>query len=174
MKVNISISPLANVLAAINAANTAAGTNITAGQVTAAAPAIVAGTAGRNTAVTLTGVNGQGIEGSRTFAYTRQSLAGGAVPTTAPASILVVAGDTQAETLTKVATALGLLESELDASAFTAPADQTTPGTITITAHTVSLLYVASRVVALNFADTDVAFADVAPTTDLDGFDAEA
>jgi len=174
MKVNITLTPLANVLAAINAANTATSTNITESQVTAAAPTTAAGTGGRNTSVVLTGIDGQGIEGSRTFSYTRQSLASGAVASTAPASVLVAEGDNQAASVTKVATALGLLASEFDASAYTAPVDQTTPGTVTITAKTSSLLYVGSRVVPLNFADEDVAFATVAPVTDADGFDPEA
>ena len=172
-KVNIAISPLANVLAAINAANVASSTNITEAQVTAAAPVVAAGTGGRNTTVDLTGIDGQGIEGTRTFAYTRQSLASGAVASTAPASVVVANGDNQAASVTKVATALGLLASEFDASAYTAPADQLTPGTVTITAKATSLLYVGSRVVPLNFADADVAFATIAPITDLDAFDAE-
>lgn len=174
MKVNITLSPLANVLAAINAANTATSTNITEAQVTAAAPVVAAGTGGRNTSVALTGVNGEGIEGSRTFSYTRQSLDAGAVASTAPASVLVAQADNQAASVTKVATALGLLASEFDASAYTAPADQLTPGTVTLTAKATSLLYVGARVVPLNFADSDVAFATVAPVQDADGFDAEA
>lgn len=173
MKVNITLSPLANVLAAINAANVGTSTNISAAQVTAAAPVVAAGTGGRNTTVLLTGVDGQGIEGSRTFAYTRQSLDAGAVPTAAPASVTVAGGDNQAASVAKVATALGLLASEFDASAYTAPADEVTPGTVTLTAKVTSLLYVGVRVVPLNFADTDVAFATVAPVTDLDAFDAE-
>ncbi|MNQ09547.1 hypothetical protein D3C85_223640 [compost metagenome] len=173
MKVNIAISPLENILAAINAANTASSTNITSAQVTAAAPVVAAGTAGRNTTVELTGVDGQGIEGSRVFAYTRQSLATGAVASTAPASVTVLQADDQAASVTKVATALGLVASEFDASAYTAPEDQSTPGTVTITAKATSLLYVGVRVVPLNFADADVAFATVAPITDLDAFEAE-
>jgi len=173
MKVNIALSPLGNVLAAINAANTATSTNITTSQVTAAAPVTAAGTGGRNTTVLLTGIDGQGIEGTRTFAYTRQSLASGAVASTAPASVEVDEADNQAASVTKVAAALGLLASEFDASAYTAPVDQSTPGTVTITAKASSLLYVGARTVPLNFADADVAFATVAPVTDADGFDAE-
>ena len=174
MKVNIAITPLANVLAAINAANTATSTNITESQVTAAAPVVASGTAGRNTTVVLTGINGQGIEGSRTFSYIRQSLDAGAVSTTAPANVTVVSGDTEAESATKVATALNLLATEFDTSAYTAPTDSSTPGTISLVAKATSLLYVGTRVVPLIFADTDVAFATVAPETDANGFDAES
>jgi hypothetical protein len=174
MKLNIALSAVANVLGAINAANTAVSLALTEAQVTFAAPAVTAGTAGRNTSITLTGVNGQGVEGSRTFSYTRQSLAAGAVASTAPASVTTAPGDTEAASLTKVATALGLLAGEFTSSAFTAPADMTTPGTITLTANAASLVYTGARTVALNFPDSDVDFATLAPTTDLDGFDAEA
>lgn len=174
MKVNIAISPLANVLAAINAANTASSTNILESQVTAAAPTVTAGTAGRNTSVELTGIDGQGIQGSRTFSYTRQALDGGAVPTTAPAFVLVAVSDTRAQSRAKVATALGLLASEIGDVAYTAPADQLTPGSITISANDPGYLYIGTRVVALHFPDADVDFATIAPITDLDSFEAEA
>lgn len=174
MKVNITLSPLANVLAAINAANAASSTNITEAQVTAGAPTVAAGTGGRNTSVLLTGVDGQGIEGSRTFAYTRQALDGGAVPTTAPTFVVVAQSDTRAQSRDKVCTALGLLASEITDTAYTAPVDQTTPGTISIAAIDPGYLYIGTRDVELRFADTDVPFATVAPITDLDSFEAEA
>lgn len=174
MKVNIAISPLANILAAINAANTASSTNITAAQVTAAAPVVAAGTGGRNTTVVLTGVDGQGIEGSRTFAYTRQALDGGAVATTAPAFVTVLESDTRAQSRAKVCTALGLMASEITDVSYTAPVDVGTPGTIQISAIDPGLLYIGTRDVELRFADEDVAFATVAPITDLDAFEAEA
>ena len=174
MKVNIALTPLGNVLAAINAANTATGTNITESQVTAAAPVVAAGTGGRNTTVILTGVDGQGIEGSRTFSYTRQSLDAGAVPTTAPANVTVLQADDRDASLAKVVAALGLKASEIESLSYTAPADQSTPGTIQIAAKNPSYLYIGIRDVELVFADADVAFATVAPETDADGFDAEA
>lgn len=174
MKVNITLSPLANVLAAINAANVASSTNITEAQVTAGAPVTASGTAGRNTTVLLTGVDGQGIEGTRTFSYTRQALDGGAVATTAPTFVIVLQADTREQSLTKVVTALGLKESEIESLAYTAPIDQATPGTISLAAVNPSYLYIGTREVELRFADADVAFATVAPETDADGFDAEA
>ena len=173
MKVNITLSPLANVLAIINAANAATSTNITEAQVTAAAPVAAGGTGGRNTTVTLTGVDGQGIEGSRTFAYTRQALDAGAVATDAPTSVIVLQSDTREQSLAKVAAALNLLASEIESLAYTAPVDQATPGTITLAAVNPSYLYLGTREVALAFADADVPFATVAPVTDADGFDAE-
>lgn len=173
MKVNIALSPLANVLAAINAANTASSTNITEAQVTAGAPTVAAGTAGRNTSVLLTGVDGQGIEGTRTFSYTRQALDGGAVATTAPTFVTVLEADTRDQSRVKVCTALGLMASEIEDLAYTAPVDAATPGTISISAKNPGYLYIGTREVELRFADTDVAFATVAPETDADGFDPE-
>lgn len=174
MKVNIALSPIANVLAAINAANVASSTNITEAQVTFGAPTVSAGTGGRNTSVTLTGVDGQGIEGSRTFAYTRQSLDAGAVASGAPASVVVLQSDTRAQSLAKVVAALGLVAEEIEDVSYTAPADQATPGTIQIAAVNPGYLYIGIRDVALHFVDADVPFATVAPITDLDSFEAEA
>lgn len=173
MKVNIAISPLANLLAAINAANTASSTNITEAQVTAAPPVAAGGTGGRNTTVLLTGIDGQGIEGTRTFSYTRQSLDGGAVATNAPAFVTVLESDTRAQSRAKVCTALGLMASEINDLSYTAPVDQATPGTIQIAAIDPGYLYLGTRDVELRFADEDVAFATVAPITDLNGFEAE-
>lgn len=174
MKVNIAITPLANILAAINAANTASSTNITEAQVTAANPVVASGTGGRNTTVQLTGIDGQGIEGSRTFAYTRQALDGGAVPTTAPAFVTVLESDTRDQSRVKVCTALGLMANQITDVSYTAPVAVGTPGTIQISAIDPGLLYIGTRDVELRFADEDVAFATVAPITDLDAFEAEA
>lgn len=173
MKVNIALTPLGNVLAAINAANVASSTNITEAQVTAGAPTAAGGVGGRNTTVLLTGVDGQGIEGTRTFSYTRQALDGGAVATTAPTFVIVLQADTREQSLAKVVTALGLKASEIESLAYTAPVDQATPGTIQLGAINPGYLYIGTRDVELRFADADVPFATVAPETDADGFDAE-
>lgn len=173
MKVNIALSPIANVLAAINAANVATSTNITEAQVTVGAPTAAGGTGGRNTTVLLTGINGQGIEGTRTFSYTRQALDAGAVASTAPASVVVLQADTREQTLAKVVAALGLVAEEIEDLSWTAPVDQATPGTMTIAAVNPGYLYLGTRGVALHFVDADVPFAEVAPITDLDSFEAE-
>lgn len=174
MKVNVALSPKANILAIINAANVATSTNITEAQVTFGAATAAGGAGGRNTTVILTGIDGQGIEGSRTFAYTRQALDGGAVAPGAPASVVVVQGDTREQSLAKVVTALGLVAEEIESLSYTAPVDQSTPGTIQIAAVNPGYLYIGTRDVALNFVDADVPFATIAPVTDADGFEAEA
>lgn len=173
MKVNIALTPLGNVLAAINAANAASSTNITESQVTAGAPVAAGGTGGRNTTVLLTGIDGQGIEGTRTFSYTRQALDGGAVATTAPTFVIVLQADTREQSLAKVVAALGLKASEVESLSYTAPIDQATAGTIQLGAINPGYLYIGTRDVELRFADADVPFAEIAPVTDADGFDAE-
>lgn len=173
MKVNIAISAKANILAAINAANVASSTNITEAQVTFGVATAAAGTAGRNTTVQLTGIDGQGIEGSRTFSYTRQPLSGGAIPTDAPAFVSILQADTRPQVLAKVITALGLLAAEIEDLSYTAPVDISTPGTMQIAAVANSYLYYDLLDVEIRLADLDVAFATIAPITDLDAFEAE-
>jgi len=173
MKVNIAITAKANILAAINAANAATSTNITEAQVTWELPVVSAGIAGRNTSVTLFGIDGQGIEGGRTFSYTRQPLSGGAIATTAPAFVPILEADTRPQVLAKVITALGLLASEIEDISYTAPVDLATPGTMQIAAIANSYLYYDLKDVEIRLADLDVPFAEVAPIVDLDAFEAE-
>ena len=168
MKVNPLVSAVQNILDLVNAANTAQ--VLTSAQVTVGAPSIAAGTAGRNTAVTLTAI--ADFTGTVDFSYTRQSLATGAVASTAPAKVDTLVDDDQAASVAKVAAALGLVAGEFVASAFTAPEDAVTDGSITLTALSTSLLYTGVRVVTLSLADTSLATAT--PVTDLDGFEAEA
>lgn len=174
MKINLALSDIANVLAVVNDTNQASNLNLTADQVTFGTVQTVAGTAGRNSEITLTGVNGKGVEGSRTFAYTRQSLDAGAVASTAPTEVIVQDGDNAATVMGKVVTALGLLPGQVESSDFVAPADVDTNGSITLNALSDSLVYVGSRAVVVKLPDTDVAFATLAPETDLNGFEAEA
>lgn len=171
MKVNITLTPEANLLAAINAANV--GANITAAQVTFGAVSVSAGTGGRNSSVTLTGVNGQGIEGSRAFAYTRQALSAGALPSVVP-FISIAPGDTRPQVLAKACTQLGLIATEIEDISYTAPVDVDTHGAMQIAALVGSLLYYDLKDLEIRLIDTDVAFATVAPVTDLDAFEAEA
>lgn len=167
MKVNAAKTAIQNILDLVNAANTAQ--VLTSAQVTLGAPSVQAGTGGRNTALTLTAI--ADFTGTQTFAYTRQSLATGAVASTAPAKVDTLVDDDQAESVAKVVAALGLVAGEFVASAFSAPTDAVTDGSVTLTALSTSLLYTGVRVVTLSLADTSLATAT--PVTDLDGFDAE-
>jgi hypothetical protein len=168
MKVNAAKSAIQNILDLVNGAN--AGQTITSAQVTVGAPSVVAGTGGRNTEVTLTAI--ADYTGTQTYAYTRRSIATDAVASTAPAKVDTLVDDDQAESVVKVLAALGLVAGEFDYSAFSAPVDADTDGSITLTAKATSLLYTGVRVVPLSLADTSLASAT--PVTDLDGFEAEA
>lgn len=173
MKINLQLSPVANFLAILNAANP--GKNFSEANLTLGAPTeLVGGNGGRNTSILLTAVQDAGFSGTRTVNYTRQPLAvGRAIATAKATDVLVLGTDTEAEILTKVAGALGLLESELTLSDVEIPANENNDGSAVITAKASSLLYVGSYTVTLEVADTDVPLNDAITTVDLDGFDAE-
>jgi len=172
-KVNLALTASANVLALINAANPAL--NATDTQVTLGTPSVEAGTGGRNTSLIVTAIDNQGFSGTQTFAYTRQALASGAAVATAKAVPFAIApGDTNAQILTKAATALGLLESELTIANVVQPTNETTPGSADIVANVASLLYTGTYAATLTVPDADVPLSSVATVTDLSGFDAEA
>ncbi|MNE00904.1 hypothetical protein D3C80_933280 [compost metagenome] len=168
MKVNVAKSAIQNILDLVNGANV--GQVLTTAQVTVGNPSAVAGTAGRNTEVTLTAI--ADYTGTQTYAYTRRSIATDAVASTAPAKVDTLVDDTEAEAVAKVVTALGLVAGEFDISAYTAPVDESTDGSVTLTAKATSLLYTGVRVVVLSLQD--VSLATATPVTDLDGFEAEA
>jgi hypothetical protein len=98
---------------------------------------------------------------------------GKAVPVT---TLQVLAADNQAAVQTKVAVALGLLESDLTFSAYTAAVDDTTPGTITVAPAANSLLYVgASKTVEITVpAVAAPDLEDEIVIDELSGFDPEA
>lgn len=173
MKINIALSAVANFLALLN--NDNPGKAFSATNVTLGTPTVAAGTAGRNTEIVITAVENQGYSGTETVSYTRQELAAGAAIATAKdIPVSVAPADTDAEILTKVATALGLLESELTISNVVDPENESTPGSADITADVDSLLYTGTYSVTLSVPDADVPLADAITTTDLSGFEPEA
>lgn len=171
-KINASLTAAENILAIANALNP--DLNATAENVTLGLPTVSAGTGGRNTAITLTAIANQGLSGSQTFAYTRLALAAGQAIATAKAIPVVIApADTDAEVLTKVATALGLIESQVALSNIVRPVDEDTNGSADVGVVANSLLYTGTYAVTLTVPDTDVPMDEAAPVTDLDGFDPE-
>lgn len=175
MKINLQLSAVANFLAILNAANP--GKNFSETNLTLGAPQEqTEGAGGRNTSVLLTAIQDAGFSGTRTVNYTRQSLTvGGAIATAKAVDVLVLGTDTDAEILTKVAGALGLMESELTISDVVIPANENdASGTATITASATSLLYTGAYNVQLEVADVDVPLNDAITVIDLDGFEAEA
>lgn len=171
MQIDVSKSGLENLVAQVVADNS--GLSLTAAQVTAGVPATFSGGAGdQNTQVTLTAVEGQGYQGSKLVKYTRLGMDSGvAVPVT---TLQVLAADNQAAVQTKVATALGLRESDLTFSAYTAAADGV-PGSITISPAANSLLYVgADKVLEITVPDVDPDLGDEITNDELNGFDPAA
>lgn len=141
MKINVSISAIANLIAQINADN--AGLNLTEAQVTIGAPSARTPDANtNNTTLDLAAVAGQGYSGTKTITYMRLGMDSGVV--TPVTGLTVTAANTQAEVLTMAATDMGLVEAELEVTAFTAPVDSSTPGSITIQPKATSLLYVGA------------------------------
>lgn len=173
MRINYELSPAENVLALLTEANP--GLSINSNQVTLGMPAASdAGEDDRNTAVTLTAVDGEGFSGSHSYYYKRLELAtdaGAAAPDT---SVDTTAATTEQQAIDIVLAELGLSAADVEASAYTAPVDDATPGSITLTAMSNSYYYIGSRVVVLTSTveNTDP-LADAAPNQQLNGFDAE-
>jgi hypothetical protein len=103
-------------LGLINAKN---GSSIVETQVTV--DAIIASTEnpGDNTKITLTGIDGEGIEGSRSFFYGRYDLLG--AKAVDPNRVSILGTDTQPEIHAKVCTTFGLKASEVEVSTVTIP-----------------------------------------------------
>lgn len=119
MQINHSISSIANVLALVNAKN---GCSITEAQVTVDSIVESYENPGDNTKVTLTGVDGQGIEGSRTFYY-------GRVPVVTPPIVVTLApGEVGAEAVGKILAQLHLLIEDISYDNWVFPTEGTDGG----------------------------------------------
>lgn len=164
--IDVAKSALQNICDLVNEVNS--GLGISATSVTAGTPSVITepDVDGRNTSVVLTAVSGQGYSGSKSINYARLGMDSGVV--TPVTSVTVLEADNQAEVQTKVATALGLIGSELAFTAYTA-AQVGTDGTITVGPATNSLLYVgATKDVALTISSIDLSSSIT--TTDTNGF----
>lgn len=177
MKVNLTISAAANILALVKgtAGNETAAASLTSAMFTIGNPTVRTPDANpSNTTVVLTAVAGQGIAAgsTKTITYKRNALDSKQTP---PGNVIVVAGDTEAQVKTKIATAYGLLESELIFSAITVPAEGATE-TVTVEVAATSLLYVDADgiVVTIENPAEPADFNSFVPQGQLDGFDPEA
>lgn len=171
-KINTAISAQENVLALVNAANP--GLNATLAQVSIGLPVVAAGTAGRNTEVTVTAVVDQGFSSSVVVAYTRRALSvGQAIATAKAVPVQILESDTDAQVLSKVATALGLIEAEVSLANIVRPTNENSPGSADVSADGDSLLYTGVYSVELTVPDADVPLDEAVVVTDMNGFDAE-
>lgn len=172
MKINASLSALANIVALVNDANPSL--NLTVGQVTiGSASAYTPGSGDLNSQIALTGVDGQGWDGSVTIHYKRPVLqAGGAWPSATGLDILdVPASSLEADALAQAVAQLGLVATEVTSSAYTAPVEGASDGSLTITANAGSPLYTGSAVLVLKAANSDQPLSNGVTTTDMNGFD---
>ena len=177
MKVNLALTASANLLALIKGTvgNETAAASLTEAMFTIGAPAVRVPDANpSNTTVVLTAVAGQGIEtgSTKTITYTRNALDS---KQTAPGNVIVVAGDSEASVKTKIATAYGLLESELIFGAITVPGEGETE-TVTVEVAATSLLYVDADgiIVTIENPAEPADFDSFVPQGQLDGFEPEA
>jgi hypothetical protein len=170
-------SALDNLLVLVNAANT--GQTISDTQVTAAAATVKTDTGdGRNTSVVLSAVAGQGYNGSQTVNYTRRGLNDSV--TSPNFNHTATVGDTAAAIIAAVATANGLVASELHLEAPGAPgvpvtgAINNSPATLNLVSAAGSLLYIDSSSQAITFTwnEPSVALSTAIATVNLVGFDA--
>lgn len=135
MKINLALSSLANVLGLINEKN---GSNITESQVIVNEVIESDENPGDDTKITLTGIDGQGIEGTRSFYYGRGKVSEQVFPL--PASVELAPGDGGAEAVAKFLVALNLRLEDINYTNWVFPTVET-PGGVSIQGATGSLIY---------------------------------
>lgn len=175
MKINAAKTAAANLIDLVNASN--AGLNLTAGQVTIAAPTVKADSGdGRNTSVVLTSVGGQGYSGNVTVNYTRRPL-NDSVAAPDPTLTQTVGADADA-VVTAIATKLGLVAAELklvdqaNGNADVTGAISNSPATLTLAVKGTSLLYAPGATQLITFTWNEPPLNGAVTTTNLTGFDA--
>lgn len=168
MKINTTLTALANVYALVNAANalTLDATKGTFGVPAARTP----GADPRNTTVTLTAVDGGGIEAGSTVDVTYNRLGMGSGVVTPEFEFFTDDTTTLASFKTAAATSLGLIESELDLVGALPTAEGETT-TIVISAKPGSLLYVGTQDLTVEWPQGEPTMAESVTVTQLDGFD---
>jgi hypothetical protein len=173
-KIDASKSAIDNLLALVNAANTAQ--TITNAQVTAGTPAAqTADGQGRNTNVQLSAVAGQGYTGNVTVSYARRGLNDSVL---APNfNFAGVQGQTASSIISAIAATNGLEASELHLEDPAVPGTPVTgaisnePAHLNLVSATGSLLYIDGSSQSITFTWTTNLSAAVT-TTALAGFDA--
>lgn len=135
MKINLGVSSLANVLGLINEKN---GSNITESQVILDSVVASDENPGDNTKITLTGRDGFGIEGSRSFYYGRVSITSGVFPI--PDKVMLTPTDAGAEAVAKFVAAFNLRQEEIYYDGWAFPTAGV-PGGVNVWGAVDSLLY---------------------------------
>lgn len=171
MKVNAANTAIQNLVALVVDANP--GLTLAPAQVTVGAPSVFAGTAGRNTQVTLTAVANAGFSGTKTIDYTRLGVLTGTATAAAEAAagIVVDVDATDVEVKALLVAQFGLVADQVEVEDLVLPVNESTPGSITLAAVADSLLYVGNEVVVLTVADADVPLGDAVTNDQMDGFE---
>lgn len=140
MKINLTVSPLANVLALVNEKN---GTLLSVDRITSGAAMVPSGETTDNTEIVLSGIPGHGYIGDVTYTYDRATLESQEIPT--PTSVDLVVEDTEATAKTKVAAALRLIEEAVDFVDLVLPVGAT-DGSVTVIPADGNLLYISGSI----------------------------
>lgn len=168
MKINTTLTALANVYALVNAANAL---TLDATKATVGAPAARTPDANpRNTTVTLTAVDGGGIEAGTTVDVTYDRLGMGSGVVTPEFSFFTDGTTTLPSFKTAVATSLGLIEAEIDVTG-TLPATEGETTTMVVAAKAGSLLYVGTQNLTVEWPAGEPTMAESVTVTQLSGFD---
>lgn len=143
MKLDLTKNAVDNVLALINAAN---GTSIVSGkQITLGSPVAFTGPGGQNTKVTVTGISGDGVTGTKDLYYNRVDIAGASL---AQATSMQVDQTMQAADFkTAVAAAWNLLPAELA----DIPLPSANQATLSFAARSDSLAYLGTGQINLTW-----------------------
>lgn len=140
MKINLSVSPLANVLALVNEKN---GTLLSVDRITSGPARTPSGETTDNTEITLTGIEGHGYTGSVDYTYDRATLESQEIPT--PTSVDLVAEDTAETAKVKVAAALRIIAEAVDFVDLVLPVGAT-DGSVTVIPADGNLLYISGSI----------------------------
>jgi len=170
MLINAANSAVQNLVDQIIADNN--GLALTPAKVTFGVPSVFAGANGRNTQVVITAVANAGFSGTKTVDYTRLGVLTGTASAAAAAAagVVVDPAATAAEVKAQLVALFGLVASDVEVSDLVLPADEATPGSITLAAVAGSLLYVGNDSVVLTLADTDVPLETAVANDQLTGF----
>lgn len=141
-----------------------------------AAAELVGDPSTRNTSVLLTATGNAGFSGTRTIKYNRLDVA--AAVFSLPTTVSINTADTQEQIKEKVATALGLMLSEVTIVNATGGGDMDIPANeddtssmARVTAIGTSKLYVGTHDIQLTIPDADIPLSEAIEFDIMDGFD---
>ena len=177
MKIDVSKSIAENILNLIHDANPSTVATVTLSNVTIGAVSPLTGDpSSRNSQVTVTANKNMGYSQQVTIKFNRIQVNQGVNPL--PAAITIFPTDTQAQRKTKVAAALGLMESEITVTAVgggiigTPANEDDTSVSVTVAPIANSSLYIGNGFnIQLTVPDADIPLGTVITVLVMNGFD---